>query len=274
MKRRLITIGLLIAAVLTTTLWAWASWINYPNIQGSIWEAWSGDYGSGIKNADSTLYFFVKSGGKISLYGTPTITDANRIFEASSSGLIVDKPLYSNAATKVTEFSRPALVINSASQLSSWTGAQAATNGVSWFPLEAGKAYEVDLAALAHSQVGYMCSGVSLVMWDATTANDQRPAVITIIPPTGGTLASDVSGVTVVYIVPYPGSGATSYGADTSIPQSMQGDYTDGNGVFTAGAVASGASVAVLNKIGESVSVQTRNNSGVSAFIREATLKK
>lgn len=293
MKRKLITGVLLIAAVLTTALCAWASWINYPNIHGSIWEAWSGDYGSGIQPATGNLYFWTKSGGKISLYETPSITAGNRILEASASGVIVDKSLSVNgtnllvtAATKVTEFSRPATVINSTSQLSTWTG-QAAINGVSWYQLEPGKVYEVDIAALAHSQTGYICSGVTLLMWDATALNDQRPSTITIIPPTGSTPASDVSGTTIVYVMPNPGmTGLTAYGIPAQnyavayrsacTPQSLQGDKeaVANDGVLTAGAVVSGTSIMVLNKIGESLTMQTRNNTGISAFVVAHSLKK
>lgn len=296
MRLKIRIVFLLICFVSSLLLWAGlnADEVKYYNPYGAIWSAWSGDYGEGIKPASKNLYWWTVDGGAIEWYETPSISDANRLLRADDSGVSAYRRFYAEDGittpgpltakggtidevnlTKVTGFARQATVISSASQLSSWTG-QAASNGVSFFPLEAGKAYEVDLAALAHSQPGYVCSGVSLVMWDATEVNDQRPAVITIIPPTGSTLASDLfSGTTLVYIVPHPGiSGATAYGAEASKPQTMQGDYQDANGVLTAGAVASGASVAVLNKIGETVTVQTLNNSGVSAFVREASLKK
>lgn len=302
MKRRLIASVVVIVAVLATAMWVRAAWMNYPNIHGSIWEAWSGDYGEGIKDADSNFYLFTRSGGKISLYGTPTITDANRVLEASSSGVTIDKPLYVNgnatignastdslsivAATKVTEFSRPATVINSYSQLSSWTG-QAATNGVSWYQLEAGKVYEIDLAALAHSQVGYVCSGVTLLAWDASSTNDQRPATITVLPPSGSRLASEISGATPIYVMPFPGtSGLTSYGKSAEnyaevyrsacTPQTLQGDKeaVANDGMLMTGDVISGNSVMVLNKIGESLAMQTRYNSAVSAFLTAHNLKQ
>lgn len=275
MRKFIACIALVVFLVFGAALWVRASWESYPNIQGTIWDAWSGDYGSGIKNTDSNLYFWTKSGGKFSLYETPTITNANRIFEASKSGLRLDVPMDFDAAVRATDFARPATIINSASQLSSWQGTQGAVNGVSWFQAEPGKAYEIDLAALAHSLTGYDCSGVTIIGPDATVANNQKPFTVTIIPPTGSVPASDVSGTTLVYVMPYPGSGATSYGANaTPKPQSMQGDYQDANGVLTAGAVLSGTSASFLNKIGESAEFQTRNDSGVSLFAKNATVKK
>lgn len=285
MRKKVIICVLLIFVVCATALWVRASFINYPNIQGAIWAAWSGDYGQGIKNDDSILYFWTKSGGKIEFYETPDITDANKLLEISNSRVTVYRnftmgdsssdALLVNADTKVTVFSRPATVINSYTQLSSWAGTQGATNGVSYIQAEAGKEYEIDLAAIGKSLPGMNFAGVTIVANDATAANDQMPFAVTIIPPTGSTPASLVSGVSPVFVVPNPGSGATSYGANaTPTPQSMQGDYQDANGVLTEGAVGNGVSTMFLTKIGESAEFETRHNSGVSLFVKKATVKK
>lgn len=229
----------------------------------------SGGTASSLFAADASYQskVYMKQGAEeqvIADGGTQTVESGGTINVQSGGKVDIDPG---------AEFARQATVINSYTQLSSWSG-QAATNGVSYIQAEPGKAYEIDLAAIGASLPGMNFAGVTVVGNDASAANDQKPFTVTIIPPTGTTLASLVSGATPVYVVPYAGSGATSYGANATVPQSMQGDYMDANGVLTAGAVASGASTAFLTKIGDSAEYQTRNNSGVSLFAKNVTKKK
>lgn len=293
---------LLTAALLAISVNAGAQPHTYGNPYGPIWDAWSGGFGMGIKPGTGELYFWTISGGGFSIYETPAIQDSNKLLDVDKTGVtsygtltgqegLATPGTFSTtgavnrigdsssdtfdvmATMRVTVFAKSATVINSHLQLSSWSG-QASKNGVSILQAEAGKTYEIDLATLSKSLAGMDFSGVTIVGPDATAANDQKPFSVIIIPPTGSTLASLVSGVSPVWVVPYAGSGATSYGANATKPQSMQGDYMDANGVLTAGAIASGASTSFLTKIGDSAEYQTRNNSGVSLFAVKVTKKK
>lgn len=188
------------------------------------------------------------------------------------------------ATMRVTDFARAATVINSYTQLSSWSG-QASTNGVSWFLAEAGKAYEIDLPAINASLPGMNLLGVTVVGNDASEANNQKPFTVAVVSYGVTGYASPNSGASTVWVVPFPGSaGLTAYGLPAAAyaaayrsactPQSGQGDYQDTNGVIVTGPIGSGVSVAVLNKLGESASFQTFNSSGVSLVMINATVKK
>lgn len=169
--------------------------------------------------------------------------------------------------------------INSVSQLSTWAG-QAATAGQSIYQLSPGVTHLFDLEAIAHSGAaaaaggttafgaGSVFSGVSAIAPDASVYSG--PAYdfsVGVICDDANDLTSALSGVTLLTVWPYPGSGATSYNANaTTSPQSIHVIYTT-NGTTGTNTVTSGASCWELNKPSELITFGLEDG-GVSVFPR------
>jgi hypothetical protein len=180
-------------------------------------------------------------------------------------------------ATGVTKFTRDATVINSATQLSTWSG-QAAIAGQSYYATEAGKRYIVDLYAIKTSSAMGAFGGVTLMLPDASVANNEATVDIELAV-TGITGYAQwmnkgtAAGVTRVFVFPYSaGTTAYSNGPAAYAAQTLQTHHRWIQGVTLVQGnfqMGSGVSFWALDKPGESATFALKNASQVSAYVKD-----
>lgn len=214
-----------------------------------------------IIDADRAKRFEIGNYGDLKIYSS----GQTRFF------ITADGNLYQYDSSGTVETFNPSdrtIYINSYTQLSSWSGQQA-TAGQSYFQTEPGKIYWVDPYAINASIVAKAgngastFAGVSAILPDASTYSG--PAYdVTVGVLTSGTTgyANQITGVTIVYVYPYPGSGTTWYGAQGKrAPQTLLTEYST-----TTLELNAGASYWELNRLGENATFGLYDG-GVSAFI-------
>lgn len=223
----------------------------------------SEDHAYQVKDINDVVRWKVLPDGSMAGYNTSGTT----VWHVTSSGGMI--------TSKVD-----AVVLNDPDQFSTWSG-QAATSGQSYYQLEAGKRYIVDVWGIAtngYAQAATTAygtdaafSGVSLILPDASTYSEST--VIIELATTGATgwpaWNGSAAGTTTVFVYPYSG-GSTSYNANTTIAQTLanvvQLTSAAGQSVWMIPRnMAAGASLWMLDKPGESVEYALYN-SQVSAY--------
>lgn len=193
--------------------------------------------------------------------GNPDRSDVVEIYDATVTGF--------NTAPNV-------VWIDSVDDLSTWNGAD---SGQSYFQTVAGRTYIVDLHAINASGTAptsgvssISFTGVTAILPDASIANNKNQ--VTILVGTSGATgyATAASGVTIVQVWPYAGSGATRYGEPSVDHQNMVvrpviSGHTAYQVNSDAVATFTGRGDTTINNLGESVTWMLMYNSAVSAQI-------
>jgi hypothetical protein len=229
---------------------------------------------------------FLIAGATIAATGSATVDFLGKTIYArtisalkSGSSLPYQLEIVRPQLTGVTKFTRDATVINSRLQLSTWSG-QAAVSGQSYYQLEAGKRYIVDWPALYASGYGPITTGVTLMLPDATAANDEATVSVELVALTEYTnWAAQASGTSVVYVVPYSqalasASATTGYNWYDNRTQTLQ-VYTLawGSGttpILSAKALTKGGRFTILDSPGENATFGLKYNSMTSAYVINA----
>lgn len=212
-------------------------WIE--TVTDETWALRVSEPGVGGRGADSSagVVFAVLPDGTIAQYDT----SGNTTYERKANQVVV---------------------IDGRSDLSTFTGGGVAESGQSYYQMQAGHIYEVDLQAIADSDTDTPFTGVTMMLPYVVAANDNMEVGVRLVVTGGTGYATAMAGVTPIYVWPYTNSGVT---------QSMA-YYPNGGVTLPAvypnagvGALKTGVSDYNINMLNESITYKLFNNSSVSA---------
>ncbi|HDY88059.1 MAG TPA: hypothetical protein ENH82_08110 [bacterium] len=149
------------------------------------------------------------------------------------------------------------VLIDNVTDLSTW---DAAASGSSYFQMEAGKTYVVDVQAINNSGAMLAFSAVTGHLPLATSASNLSTSKV--IMANTGSLTGISSGTTTVQVWPAPLTGATQFRTtSTFLSQNMLGATTSGSSAFTVNVTGDVA----MTHVGGTQEFMLFNNSAVSA---------
>ena len=220
--------------------------------------------------ATGTRRFEIKPDGQVAIFNSSGAT----VYELDGAGVTT----FNSSGTFVRYMPHDSFqIIDDMDDLSSWT--TPSTEGISYFQCSPNMTYIVDPVMIAADMGVNDFSAVTAVLPNA--AGNEGATVKIVVAITGDrslssghhSYTSIFSGSTVVYVYPYAGTGATQYGAGTSLATSSTGlgvqnmikiHAVDGDNLVLMEA-GSGTSYWYLNKVGESATFML-TDSATSAY--------